>query len=73
MSKEKIENAVRIKVNPSEITFFDKIFEAYEGLGILSTINGKTGEAFIRVTPDTRDEVLEILRNLPKEVEILDY
>lgn len=63
-----MENRIYIKMEPKEIVYLDNILEGFDGLGIVSTGNPKTGEVYIHVTPDTRDEVLEILNNFPKEL-----
>lgn len=61
-----MENKIYIKMDPRDIIYLDNIMEGFDGLGIVSTGNPKTGEVYIHVTPDTRDEVLEILQNFPR-------
>lgn len=60
------------KVEPDKIMLLDRIFEAHAGLGIVSTIDGKTGDVVIHVTPDTRREALEILKYVPVKLEVLE-
>ena len=47
-----------------------KIFEAYEYLGVVSTLNRSDGIVIIRGTADTYTEIMEILPNLPFIVEV---
>jgi response regulator of citrate/malate metabolism len=63
---------VYAKVEPEKIILLDRIFEAHAGLGIVSTIDGKTGDVVIHVTPDTRQEVLELIQHLPMEITVLE-
>ena len=55
---------VKIKINPKDINFFNRIMEGYEYLGIVSTLNKKDGTVVVRTTPDTYDEVREIIDHL---------
>lgn len=57
-------------LNPKDIMFVDRAFEASDGLGIVSTCDGKTGDIIVYVTPDTKAEAIEMLKNLPIAVEI---
>jgi hypothetical protein len=57
-----------IKINPQDIAFLDKIFEAYDGLAIVSTLNRKEGLVVLTVTPETKKDVIEILNNFPREL-----
>ncbi|NLT21405.1 MAG: DUF4911 domain-containing protein [Syntrophomonadaceae bacterium] len=49
-----------------------KIFEAYEYLGVVSTLNRSEGIVVIRGTVDTYTDIIEILPNLPFFVEICE-
>lgn len=60
------------RMDPKDIGFLDKIMEAYDGLAIPSTHNGKSGELHIHVTRETKADVLEILKNFPRPIEILE-
>lgn len=62
---------IKLKVNPQDISFINKIFEAYNGLALVSTIDNKMGLIKITTTPDTYDDVVEILKTFPKEMEVL--
>jgi hypothetical protein len=62
---------IMIKINPKDIDYINKIIEAYDGLGIVHTINRKEGIVAVHVTPDTANEVLVILNNLNVEIEFM--
>ncbi|MDH7478812.1 MAG: DUF4911 domain-containing protein [Syntrophomonadaceae bacterium] len=61
---------MRIKINPADIDFLTRVFEGYDYLGVVSTIDRQAGEVAIWTTPDTRKEVLEILENFPRLLEL---
>ncbi|MGI6412764.1 MAG: DUF4911 domain-containing protein [Syntrophomonadaceae bacterium] len=54
-----------------DIDFLNKIIEAYDNLGILSTLNQKEGVVIIRTTEDTFKDLQAILSHLPFAIEIL--
>lgn len=60
------------RVSPDCIDMLTKLIEAYDHLGIVSTLDRTSGQVVIRVTPDTWLEVMEILRHLPFPITILD-
>jgi len=62
---------IKIRMEPKNIVMLDNVMEGYDGLGIVSTGNPQTGEVTVHVTPDTYDEVVAILRNLPWSITIL--
>ena len=45
--------------------FICKIFEGFEHLGVVTTLDRSQGLLVIRATPDTRLEVLAIVSHLP--------
>jgi len=49
-----------------------KIIEGYEHLGIVSTIERKSGLVVIRGSEDTYPEIKKILSTLPFSLEILE-
>lgn len=49
-----------------------KIIEAYDHLGIVSTINRQEGLVIVRGTADTRLDLLQILTSLPFPLEIIE-
>ncbi len=61
-----MENKIYIKMDPKDIVYLDNILEGFDGLGIVSTGNPKTGEVYIHITPDTKDDVLKLLQEFPK-------
>lgn len=62
---------LRLRVNPKDVAFITKIFEGYDGLAIATTINGKKGLVNLNFTPETEQDVLDVLDNFPKKIEIL--
>lgn len=62
---------VYARVEPDKIIQIDRIFEGHSGLGIVSTIDGKSGLIVVHVTPDTKSEAIEVLKQIPWEVEVL--
>lgn len=58
---------VKIKINPKDINFFNRIMEGYEYLGMVSTLDKQEGIVIVRTTPDTYDEVRKILDHFPLE------
>lgn len=62
---------IYVQVNPQDIDLLTKFIEAYENLGIVSTIDQKLGKVIIRGTTDTRADLLEILKHLPFGVNLL--
>lgn len=53
------------KVNPENIDMLTKLIEAYDNLGIVSTIDRQQGLVIIRGTVDTYPELKQILEHLP--------
>ncbi|SMB95583.1 protein of unknown function [Desulfonispora thiosulfatigenes DSM 11270] len=62
---------INLRVNPKDISFINKIFEAYNGLALVTTIDSKLGLIKVNATPQTVYDVKEILQNLPKQIEFL--
>ncbi|HPF44469.1 MAG TPA: DUF4911 domain-containing protein [Syntrophomonadaceae bacterium] len=59
-------------VAPENIDMLTKIIEAYEHIGIVSTLDNQTGRIIIRGTEDTVAELKIILANLPFAFEIVE-
>ncbi len=59
------------EVAPERIDMLTKLIEAYDNLGVVSTIDQSRGRVVIRVTTDTCGEVEAILANLPFPVTIM--
>jgi len=62
--------AVFAVVDPKEINFLNRVMEGYEYLGVVTTID-RQGLVLIRVTPDTFQDVIDILLTLPIAVQIV--
>jgi|LFRM01.1.fsa_nt_gb hypothetical protein len=58
------------QVNPENIDFLTRIIEAYDYLGIVSTLDRQKGLVIIRGTEDTCPELEIILKNLPFPIQI---
>lgn len=63
---------IHARLAPENIDMLSKIIEAYEHLGIVSTLDQDTGLVLIRSTEDTCADLLEILSNLPFPLEIVE-
>jgi len=53
------------QVNPADIDMLTRLIEAFDHLGIVSTLDRQQGLVVIRGTADTLPDLLEILANLP--------
>ncbi|WP_019880084.1 DUF4911 domain-containing protein [Succinispira mobilis] len=69
MSKEQC--LIRAIVPKEKIGFTGWIFEGYEHVGLVSTIDSRAGEILIRTTSDLYEQAEKILQNLPFQIEIL--
>lgn len=58
-------------VEPERIDMLTKLIEAYDNLGIVSTLDRSLGLVVIRATEDTFPDVEEILNNMPFPIHIL--
>jgi hypothetical protein len=67
---EKLKDEILAKVNPNHIDMLTRLIEAYDNLGIVSTIDRISGQVKIRVTFDNWPEAMEILNNLPFDISI---
>ncbi len=67
-----MEDEIYALINPNHIDILTKLIEAYDNLGIVSTLDQAVGRVVIRVTRDTWAEVMDILHNLPFEIIIED-
>lgn len=67
----KIESAnIWLTLHPSHIDLLTRIVEAYEHLGVVSTIDRQQGLVVVRGTADTSQDLLHILSHLPFDVAI---
>lgn len=62
---------IYLRLAPRDIDFLNRIMEGYDGLGIVSTLDRRAGLVVIRVTPDTRADVLAIISSLPVNFEFI--
>lgn len=60
------------KVLKAQITEVTRVMEGYEYLALVSTIDADKGIIKLLGTPDTYDDVLLILANMPFPVEIIE-
>lgn len=62
---------IKVRMELKDIVFLDNIIEGYDSLAVVSNGKLKTGEVTLHVTPDTYDDVLDILRNFPWPITII--
>jgi hypothetical protein len=73
--EKKLETIKRTKtryyrVDRRQIAFIKFIFEAYDGMAVLTTMDTAKGIIALHIAPCCQEQVLEILQNLKKEVMI---
>ena len=61
-----------VTIPAEKIEIFNKIIEGYDNLCIVTAIEPSRGELLLRMTPDTRPEVLKVLRHLPFPVQFVE-
>ncbi len=61
---------IHLSIKPEHIDMLTRIIEAYEHLGVVSTLNRTEGLVVIRGTEDTLPEIYDILPTLPFPVKI---
>ncbi len=66
-----LENKILLRIPRKDINFLNKIMEGYDNLGVVSTLDPQEGLVMVRVTPDTRREVMKILAEMPFAIEYL--
>lgn len=66
-----LENKILLRIPRKDINFLNKIMEGYDNLGVVSTLDPQEGLVMVRVTPDTRREVMKILAEMPFTIEYL--
>lgn len=62
---------IMAQVDPAHIDMLTRLIEAFDHLGIVSTVNRAQGLVVIRGTEDTVPDLLDILNNLPFPLTIL--
>lgn len=63
---------IKALVDPENIDMLTKIIEAYDHLGIVSTVDRQQGLVIIRGTEDTCPDLEKILQHLPFTVKQLN-
>lgn len=58
------------RVDRREICFLRFIFEAYDGIAILTTIDSGSGSVVLHISPGCEEDVEMILQDLKKEIMI---
>jgi hypothetical protein len=66
-----MKTSIFARLAPENIDMLSKIIEAYEYLGIVSTLERDIGMVLIRATEDTYADLMEILSYLPFPLEIV--
>ncbi|MFP3981318.1 MAG: DUF4911 domain-containing protein [Desulfobacterales bacterium] len=57
----------KLRIERSAICFFKYLFEAYEGIAVLETLDPKAGHVALHVAPGCEDTVSGILADLSKQ------
>jgi hypothetical protein len=63
---------ILIRIQPKDIDYLNKIIEAYDGLGLVHTLDRKAGIVAVHVTPDTAEDVRDIIANLRIQVDFIE-
>ena len=59
-----------LRVDRREICFLRFIFEAYDGIAIITTIDSESGIILLSIAPGCEEDVEMILKDLKKEIMI---
>jgi hypothetical protein len=59
------------KVNPKDICFIRYVFEACDGIAVVTTMDKTTDEIVIRIAPGCEDEVNDVIEGLKTEIGII--
>ena len=68
-----IDKPIYIQIEPKYVNYVNRIMEGYEYLGVVSTLDRREGILLIRATPDTANEVREILAHIPIEIHYVEH
>lgn len=63
---------ILLEIAPQDIDFLNRIIEATDGLGLVTTLDRQLGRVVIWVTPDTRAEVTALLGSFPKKLQVIE-
>ncbi|MBW2412581.1 MAG: DUF4911 domain-containing protein [Deltaproteobacteria bacterium] len=58
------------RVDRSEIAYLRFIFEAYDGIAVVKTVDAQKGIIVLRIAPGCEDDVEYVLQDLKKEIMI---
>ncbi|XFO66631.1 hypothetical protein SPSIL_027900 [Sporomusa silvacetica DSM 10669] len=67
-----IDKPIYIQIEPKYVNYVNRIMEGYEYLGVVSTLDRREGILQIRATPDTANEVRDILAHIPIEIHYVE-
>lgn len=67
-----MDNKIFLRVHPKDIHYLNRIMEGYEYLGVVSTVQREQGLVVVRVTPDTYNDVMNILKHLDISIQFSD-
>ena len=64
-----------LQIPPREIAYLNFVFESYEGVAAVRTVDPRKGIVELMVSPHYQEEVKEILKDLAEEfpMQNLDY
>jgi hypothetical protein len=62
---------IKLKINTKDIDFINKIIESYEGIALISTLNSTEGILVVHTSHSCYDDLMYILKTLPREYKIL--
>lgn len=63
--------SILVKVDSSEVFYFNKIIESMDNLGVVTIIDGKQGIIEIKSPFSYREELLDVLNNIDKKFELI--
>ena len=58
------------RVDRSEISYLRFIFEAYDGIAVVKTVDAQKGIIVLHIAPGCEDDVEYVLQDLKKEIMI---
>ncbi|PWM77692.1 MAG: DUF4911 domain-containing protein [Phascolarctobacterium sp.] len=63
---------IYLRVAPERIADVNWIMEGYEHLALVTTLDPADGVVKLLGTPDTYNDVMEIIENMPFQVDVLE-
>ncbi len=60
-----------VRVDSSEVFYFNKIIESMDNLGVVTIIDGKKGIIEIKSPFSNRDELFDVLNNIGKKYDLI--